>query len=301
MPRDVLAVQREWNESLAAIASAVACPECRGELQPADQGVHCTKCGALYRIRNGVADLRPGAREDRGENEAWSRHWDDANQKSVVQRFFSFYRKAVFARAVAFFVDRYFPRTGLLLEAGSGTSETSMRVLKSRSRTLVALDLIPGVLERCHPVMDVRVAGDIFRLPFQSDSVDGIWNVGVMEHFTHDQIDEIMREFYRVLRPGARLILFWPGTDSLPQKMLRVPEFVIGLVKGIKNFHFHPEEISQLRSVAHGREVLARTGFDTVHGDPGLRSAFAFKVMVGAKPARAPAAASRASSSVHPR
>jgi SAM-dependent methyltransferase len=292
MPRDVLAVKREWSEPLTAIAGAIACPQCQGELEPADQGLQCTKCGAAYIIRNGVVDLRPGARQDHGEDEAWSRHWDDANQTSIVQRFFSFYRKAVFARAVAYFVDHYFPRTGLILEAGSGTSETSMRVHKAKGRTLVALDLIPGVLERCHPVMDVRVAGDIFRLPFQSDSVDGIWNVGVMEHFTHDQIDEIMREFYRVLRPGARIILFWPGTDSLPQKMLRVPEFMIGLVKGIENFHFHPEEISQLRSVAHGREVLARTGFDTVHGDAGLRSAFAFKVMVGAKPVGAQVAAS---------
>ena len=159
MPRDVLPVKREWSEPLAAIAGAVACPQCRTELEPADQGLQCTKCGAVYIVRNRVVDLRPGARQDHGENDAWSRHWDDANQTSIVQRFFSFYRKAVFARAVAYFVDRYFPRTGLLLEAGSGTSETSMRVLRARGRTLVALDLIPGVLERCHPVMDVRVAG----------------------------------------------------------------------------------------------------------------------------------------------
>jgi hypothetical protein len=93
-----------------------------------------------------------------------------------------------------------------------------------------------------------------------------------------------MREFHRVLRPGARIILLWPGTDSIPQKMLRVAEFLISVVKRGDRFHFHPEEISQLQSVAQGRAVLARSGFQTVHGDAGLRSLFAFKVMVGAKP-----------------
>src|SRR5262249_41585528 len=150
------------------------------------------------------------------------------------------------------FLDRYFPASGVFVEAGSGTSETSIRVDKrGGSRTLVALDLIVPVLEMCDPVMDVRVSGDIFRLPFADDSIDGIWNVGVMEHFTHEQIDAIMRELLRVLRPGARVVLLWPGSDSIPQKMLEAVAWVVNLRPKQETFRFHPPEISRLRSTRH--------------------------------------------------
>ncbi len=63
--------------------------------------------------------------------------------------------------------------------------------------------------------MDVRLGGDIFCLPFQRNSVDGVWNVGVMEHFTHDQIDQIMREFHRVLKPKGQFVITTPNYRSL--------------------------------------------------------------------------------------
>lgn len=238
-----------------------------------------------------------------GDQDAWSDHWSAEKQASFVQRFFSWYRKAVFARTVAYFVGRYFPAQGVFVEAGSGTSETSIRVNKRGGAcTLVALDLIIPVLEQCDPVMDVRVGGDIFRLPFADDSVDGIWNVGVMEHFTHDQIDAILRELHRVMRQGARVILLWPGSDSIPQKMLEAVAWVINLRPRQRPFRFHPAEISRLRSSQQARDVLARNGFETVTIDPGPRSLMAFKTVVGEKPVQprssvAPVVASGYSSS----
>jgi ubiquinone/menaquinone biosynthesis C-methylase UbiE len=176
------------------------------------------------------------------------------------------------------------PPGGVLVEAGCGTAETSMLIEKGGgARTLVAVDLIRPVLERCHPIMDVRICGDIFSLPFQDSSIDGMWNVGVMEHFTHPQIDAILREFHRVLKPGGRVILLWPATFSIPQRILRVLEFFINLLRREDRFRFHPDEISQLRSVAQGRNVLTRNGFVPVAIDIGLRTLMAFETLVGAK------------------
>ena len=215
---------------------------------------------------------------------AWSDHWSAGRQQSIAQRFFSFYRKAVFARTVAFFAERYFPAEGIFVEAGSGTAETSMRINKhGGSRKLVATDIVQPVLTKCHPVMDSRVCGDIFNLPYADGSIDGIWNVGVMEHFTHRQIDMILAEFRRVLKPSGRLILLWPGSDSIPQKILRVVEFFMNAGAEEKNFRFHPPEISQLKSRKEGTEVLSRNSFQTISIDPGWRSLMAFKTLVAAK------------------
>ncbi len=262
----------------------LACPACHGRLAGVEGGLACAACGAAYRVVDGAADLRPASAESKKEFEDWSKHWAHGNQETFSQRFFSFYRKAVFARTVAWFIDRFFPAEGVFVEAGSGTAETSMRIDKRGGRrVLVAVDLFLPVVARCHPVMDVRVAGDCFRLPFADASLDGIWNVGVMEHFTHDLIDAMMREFHRVLRPGAPLLMLWPATDSLPQKGLRLVEKVINLRRAGDRFQFHPDEISKLRSSAEGRDVCARNGFEPVFVDWGLRSLMAFKTVVGRK------------------
>jgi SAM-dependent methyltransferase len=242
----------------------------------------CERCGESYGIANGILDLRSRSATQKLEEFAWTEHWSALNQQSAAQRFFSFYRKTVFARAVAYFVDRYLSREGVLVEAGSGTSETSMLIGKG-GRALVAVDLIQNVLERCHAVMDVRICGDIFSLPFLADSIDGIWNVGVMEHFKHDQIDAILREFRRVLKPHSRMVLLWPATFSIPQRMLRVLEWFINLRRGTDKLRFHPDEISQLRSVEQGRAVLRRNGFRPIAIDPGLRTLMAFETLVAEK------------------
>ncbi|MEQ1765618.1 MAG: class I SAM-dependent methyltransferase [Pyrinomonadaceae bacterium] len=216
--------------------------------------------------------------------DAWSAHWSAGKQQTLSQRFFSFYRKAVFARTVKYFFDKYFPEKGIFVEAGSGTAETSMRIDKrGGSRKLVAADIVQPVLKQCHPVMDERVCSDIFSLPFADNSIDGIWNVGVMEHFTQEEIDMIMREFYRVIKPGHRIILLIPGADSPPQKILRVMEKIINARNKGKEFRFHPPEISQMRSKRAGGEMLQRNGFQFVHYDYGFRSLLAFKTLVAVK------------------
>jgi SAM-dependent methyltransferase len=275
------------NQSMApAVLDRLACPACGASLVATDTGLDCQGCQAHYRQENGAFDLRPPSAESKKEFEDWSKHWAHGNQASASQRFFSFYRKAVFARTVAWFADRYFSGDGVFVEAGSGTAETSMRIDKRDGRrVLIAVDLFLPVVARCHPIMDVRIAGDCFRLPFHDASIDGLWNVGVMEHFTHDLIDAMVREFHRVLKPGAPIILLWPATDSLPQKGLRLVEKVINLRRpASERFQFHPDEISKLRSSQEGRDVCVRNGFEPEFIDWGLRSLMAFKTVVGRKP-----------------
>ena len=276
--------QRAASNNVSQILNHLACPQCQKELKWIDSFLICNSCSTFYPIVNEIPDLRLPSSSEKIELLTWSKHWSENNQQSLSQKFFSFYRKTVFARTVRYFVDCYFPSSGVFLEAGSGTSETSMRIDKrGGARLLVAIDIVLPILSMCHPIMDVKVCGDVFHLPFQKNSIDGIWNVGVMEHFNHGQIDQIMREFHRVLRKDGQVILLWPAIDSIPQKMLHIAEKAINFKRRAEGFHFHPEEISQLRSTAEGHDVLERNGFNTLHIDNGFRSLMAFKTLIGAK------------------
>jgi SAM-dependent methyltransferase len=268
----------------AAIADRLACPVCHARLSANGAALRCAACAIDFPVRDGIAALAPPRAETKPEAEAWGDHWSQDKQSSLPQRFFSFYRKAVFARTVAYFLDGSFAEEGVFLEAGSGTAETSQRVNKRGGRRiLIALDLIGEVLKHCHPIMDVRIQGDIFRLPFRDSSLDGVWNVGVMEHFTWDQIDEILCEFHRILKPGAPVILLWPAESSIPQKILRLIEKVVNARRSGPRFLFHPDEISKLPSSAAARQILSRNGFNRIEVDTGIRSLMAFKTPVGRK------------------
>ncbi len=262
----------------------LACPKCAIKLNWQTSGLHCNSCNVSYQVDKGIVDLRKSISCDDNEINQWDKHWDRSKQEALSQKFFSIYRKTVCARTVRHFINRYFNTTGIFVEAGSGTSETSSRINKHGSqRTLVALDAIFPVLERCHPIMDVRVCASIFHLPFCENSIDGIWNVGVMEHFTHEQIDQIMLQFYRVLKQKGTVILFWPAANSIPPKLLHFAENIINKTKQKKDFRFHPPEISQLQSTRECHDVLRRNGFKVSHIDFGLRSLMAFKTIIGEK------------------
>lgn len=272
------------DDKIQKIAGRLACPQCRAPLRQETDSFSCASCGVSYPITDGIVDMRKPTDRAKAESVDWSAHWSEDHQGALSQKFFSFYRKQVFARTVGYFVNRYFPKKGVFVEVGSGTAESSVDIDKhGGDRILVALDIVFPVLASCPPIMDAKICGDGFHLPFRDGSIDGIWNLGVMEHFTHDQIDEMLREFRRVLVPGGRIILCWPAKNSIPQKLLYLVEYFMNLKKRARRFQFHPDEISQLASNRQAREILQRNGFKPLAVDWGLRSLMAFKSVVGEK------------------
>jgi hypothetical protein len=187
----------------------------------------------------GVPDLRLDRPRETTDLEDWLNHWSPEHQNNLAQRFFSFYRKAVFSRTVNYFCSRYFPDQGVFIEAGSGTSETSMRINKNWwDRSLVAVDIFLPILMKVHPVMDLKICGDFSTFPSRTP-VDGLWTWR-MEHFTHSQIDQIPAEFHRVLKGVAAF--FMAGKVRSRAENASPPEKSHPQNKRIP---FSPPEISQ--------------------------------------------------------
>lgn len=107
--------------------------------------------------------------------------------------------------------------------AGRQGSSRRLRLRTGGSETqgpgfkIVACDFSPEALRMSSQVNSPHSHcewGDILSLDYPADSFDGVYNLGVMEHFSEEEIRQALREFYRVLRPGGRVVLFWPPKKS---------------------------------------------------------------------------------------
>lgn len=217
---------------------------------------------------------------------AWDRHWRSTTvPTSPLGRVASLVRRHLLSRAVRYYAEHYFDEEGVFVECGSGTGQSSQRIPRRRRR-LIALDFSALALREAATVSAFTdcVQSDIRRMPFRDESLAGVWNLGVMEHFSEPAVAEILLEFKRVLRPGGTLILFWPPRFGSSRCVLAPVEWCIGRVRATP-FHFFPDEVNRLRSKKQAEETLEAVGFTPVAVDFTLRDGFIHVVVVATKPA----------------
>jgi predicted SAM-dependent methyltransferase len=126
---------------------------------------------------------------------------------------------------------------------------------------------------------------------------EGVYNLGVMEHFTEDEIRAILKEFHRVLKPGGKIALFWPPSFGLSVRFLSVVHWACHKL-GRDDVKLHPDEITHVRSKLQVRSYLEECGFSLVEFYFGSRDLFTHAVVVGQKPTRAETGALKGVASV---
>jgi predicted SAM-dependent methyltransferase len=110
--------------------------------------------------------------------------------------------------------------------------------------------------------------------------MDGVYNLGVMEHFTEAEIRRILAEFRRVLRRDGRVLIFWPperGTSVLFFKALTI---FFRVVLRRKHVRFHPDEITRVRSRQQVFSLFEGCGLKIVRYYFGPLDAFTHVVIV---------------------
>lgn len=66
---------------------------------------------------------------------------------------------------------------------------------------------------------------DLHRLtPFADDSTDEVMAIHVVEHFWRWEVEDILREWVRVLKPGGRMVLECPNLTSACEEFLKDPD-----------------------------------------------------------------------------
>ena len=222
--------------------------------------------------------------KDNAENkeikQVWNDYWRNQNNNSLFARLCALHRKMFISNFVKVCIERYFPKKGIFLETGSGSSESSSRIIKNQ-RHLIAFDISPVALEKSKKIghMDEFIEGNIFDTKFKNDSIDGIWNLGVMEHFTEKEIVKILNEFHRILKDDGYAILFWPPKFGSTQIVLSMFERVYNSFSR-KKIKFFPDEVSVLKNKRHAKRIISQTKFKLVNTHFNIRDLFTYYVLV---------------------
>ena len=212
-----------------------------------------------YRVPRPFTEIDPGLVDPQG----WNGYWDKHKQASgiVYDTIATIYRNLVIKRRLNQAILRTFPRGARLLHAGCGSGQVDTDI--QHAMRVTAVDISPSALQiyqQTVPNAEAVKHASIFALPFPNGSFEGIYNLGVMEHFTEAQIRDILNEFRRVLKPDAKLLLFWPHACASSAMVLDTAHWVLNDVLH-RNVELHPPEITRVQSQEQIGRLLHDAGF----------------------------------------
>jgi dolichol-phosphate mannosyltransferase len=238
-----------------------------------------------FRISQPLENVNPDLVDPQG----WDDYW---NRKKTVTKvgyelIAAMYRTSVIRRRLNFFLRRTFAPHSLLLHAGCGSGQVDLDV--QNEMRITALDISVPALKlyrKNNPRAQAVVHGSILSLPFPDESFDGVYNLGVLEHFQPPDIEKILAEFYRVLKPGGKVVIFWPHRRGSSVLVLNTAHWLMGRVLG-NGERLHPQEVSLVRSRIQVKSLLTCAGLKMLDYSFTLRDAFVQVVVVAMKPATA--------------
>lgn len=217
--------------------------------------------------------------------EDWDRYWNSQKDAGglVYDLIAAAYRRYIIRPILNHFMVKHFVQNAQVLHAGCGSGQVDIDVAKRLD--VSALDISASALSiyrKFNPRVSRLIHGSIFDIPLPPESLDGVYNLGVMEHFSESEIRDILNEFHRVVRPGGKIVLFWPPSFGLTVRVLAVVHWFANKVLH-KNVKLHPDEITHVRSKKQVRDYLESAGFGLVDFYFGGRDLFTQAVVVGQK------------------
>lgn len=108
-----------------------------------------------------------------------------------------------------------------ILDVGSGTAITSAYLAK-QGADLTLIDISDEALSfgrkyfALHKIKGKFIKQNAFNMKFLSNSFDVVWNGGVIEHFVDADKIKMIRNMWRLVKPGGKLIIAAPNAWDIP-------------------------------------------------------------------------------------
>lgn len=221
----------------------------------------------------------------KNEEQEWDKYWTKkkTTSQSIYRVIASFYRLYIIKNALNHFINKEFKKDSTLLHAGSGAGQVDLDLQKNFDIT--ALDISAQAL-KLYKVNNGQSAktlkASIFDIPAKPESFDGIYNLGVHEHFTGSENTKIFKEFHKILKTNGKLVLFWPPKYGISVIFLNSLHFVLNDILRRK-IRLHPDEVSLIQSRKQVEALLKECGFKVTKFYFGAKDLFTYCVVVAKK------------------
>jgi 2-polyprenyl-3-methyl-5-hydroxy-6-metoxy-1,4-benzoquinol methylase len=201
-----------------------------------DQLVCCKKCGLKY--------LNPRPRQDL-ILEGYSSGIDEAFVSQVVSR------ERTFARSLDL-IERIVPQKGKILDIGTAGG-SFLGVANQRGWNVIGCEPNRWLAEWGSRHYNITIhPGTVFEMNLKENSIDVVTLWDVLEHTADPKA--ILKECYRILRPGGLLVVNYPDIGSSIARLMG-RKWVFLLSVHLYYFTFHT--ISELLKIT-GFEVIMR-------------------------------------------
>ncbi|MBI3074750.1 MAG: class I SAM-dependent methyltransferase [Parcubacteria group bacterium] len=217
------------------LENSIACPKCLGSLSQEAERARCKKCSASFPITKGVyffedaAPLSPAPLKPR---QKWTK-WRNLNFAYLQNKLTKITEHS------------------LVLDIGAGPGQ--FRELYKNCR-YVGMDF--------YPFSGVQVISDITkRFPFQENIFDYVVLSNVLEHLNEPK--NTLRECFRVLKPGGRVIILVPfiiKVHQAPYDFLRYTHFMLKYL--LERSYFSAIEISEIGNTFDLQRSFLTEGFN---------------------------------------
>lgn len=219
----------------------------------------------------------------------WDRYWGGGAREGAADVLFevlaTWFRMAFNKPFLERVMRKFFRKDERVLHAGCGSGQVdqTIRHLVKITACDISTDAVRMYAQVNWPHCQC-IQGDIMDLPYPDGEFDGVYNLGVMEHFTHEEIRRAFKEFYRVLRPGGRVVIFWPPLKSPVRFVLGLFNFWARRLDTKAAEPPYPPEISRVASQRQGEDWLREAGFRPLYCEFSGRDLYTQYAFVAEKP-----------------
>ena len=213
----------------------------------------------------------------------WDEYWSKKKSKLIYDFIAFFYRILLIRPSLNYHIMKFFRANQTLLHAGCGGGQVDKKI--SDFINIYALDISEKALNlyKKNNYKNIKlIHGSIFETNFNNKKFDGIYNLGVMEHFDLNDINKILREFHRILKDDGTIVLFWPHKKGISVNFLKFIKSLLSKFFKI-NLKLHPEEITYVKSKNQISKILELNNLKLIYYYFGIFDFFTQSIIVAKK------------------
>jgi ubiquinone/menaquinone biosynthesis C-methylase UbiE len=198
----------------------------------------------------------------------WDIYWSKENkpENKIYDAIAIRYRKYIINPYLTKYLNSYFKEGSILLHAGCGSGQVENTDMNSKFN-IIGIDNSQNALHlygHNHNTQTL-ICGTVLSLGIKNSSVDGVYSLGLIEHFTLTDIRTMLLEFNRIVKPNGIVLVFAPPEYGLTVKFFKFVDYILNTVLQ-KDIWFQPypkssPEINRIQSKEWMEELIKGTGF----------------------------------------